>query len=154
MAPLTVVVGVDGSEESTRAVAAGLALLPTERQLVVVTTIEPLDPGLVTGTGMAGGTMSAETFEQTNLEQEQEGERLVAQVVTALGAAASGAETRVVRGNAGPTLCDLAVELGADAVVIGSRGRGGIKRAILGSVSDHVVRHARCPVIVTGPAVA
>jgi nucleotide-binding universal stress UspA family protein len=152
MAPVTVVAGVDGSDESTRAVGAGLALLPTERRLVVVTTIEPLDPGLVTGTGMAGGTMSAETYDETNREQEQEGERLVAEVVDALGAAAAGAETRVVRGNAGPTLCDLAAELGADAVVIGSRGRGGIKRAILGSVSDHVVRNAPCSVVVTGPS--
>ena len=151
MAPVTVVAGIDGSEVSTRAVAAGLALLPAERRLVVVTTIEPLDPSLVTGTGMAGGTMSAESYDETNRQQEQEGERLVAEVVDALGTAAAGAETRVLRGNAGPTLCDLAAELDADAVVLGSRGRGGIKRALLGSVSDHVVRHAPCPVVVTGP---
>jgi nucleotide-binding universal stress UspA family protein len=35
---------------------------------------------------------------------------------------------------------------------MGSRGRGGIKRALLGSVSDYVVRNARCPVVVTGPS--
>jgi nucleotide-binding universal stress UspA family protein len=35
---------------------------------------------------------------------------------------------------------------------MGSRGRGGIKRALLGSVSDFVVRNASCPVVITGPA--
>ena len=34
--------------------------------------------------------------------------------------------------------------------MVGSRGRGGLKRAVLGSVSDHIVRNAPCPVLVTG----
>lgn len=145
----TLLIGIDDSEESLRAVAAGLALLPADRHVVVATVIEPFDPMLVTGTGIAGGTMSTETFEQTNREQEAEGARLVGDAMRALGL--GEAEARVVRGTPGPTLCDLAEEVGADAVVIGSRGRGGLKRAVLGSVSDHVVRHAPCPVVVTGP---
>jgi nucleotide-binding universal stress UspA family protein len=42
----------------------------------------------------------------------------------------------------------LAEEIGADLIVEGSRGRGGIRRAFTRSVSDWVVRHARCPVLV------
>ncbi len=42
----------------------------------------------------------------------------------------------------------LAEELGATVIVVGSRGRGGIRRAFTGSVSDWVVRHAHCPVLV------
>jgi nucleotide-binding universal stress UspA family protein len=42
----------------------------------------------------------------------------------------------------------VAEETGADLVVVGSRGLGGIKRALMGSVSDSVVRHAHCPVLV------
>jgi nucleotide-binding universal stress UspA family protein len=41
-----------------------------------------------------------------------------------------------------------AEEIGAGLVVLGSRGRGGMRRALIGSVSDSVVRHAHCPVMV------
>ena len=42
----------------------------------------------------------------------------------------------------------LAEELGADLIVIGSRGLGGMKRLLMGSVSESVMRHAHCPVLV------
>ena len=42
----------------------------------------------------------------------------------------------------------LAEEIGAGLIVMGSRGLGGIRRALIGSVSDSVVRHAHCPVMV------
>jgi nucleotide-binding universal stress UspA family protein len=46
----------------------------------------------------------------------------------------------------------LAEEIGADLIVIGSRGFGGLKRALLGNVADSVVRHAHCPVLVVRPS--
>jgi nucleotide-binding universal stress UspA family protein len=42
----------------------------------------------------------------------------------------------------------VAEEIGAGLIVMGSRGLGGIRRALMGSVSDSVVRHAHCPVLV------
>ena len=51
-------------------------------------------------------------------------------------------------GKAPTEIVDLAEELGAGLVVLGSRGLGGIRRALMGSVSDSVVRHAHCPVLV------
>ena len=42
----------------------------------------------------------------------------------------------------------LAEEIGAGVIVMGARGVGGIRRALTGSVSDSVVRHAHCPVLV------
>jgi nucleotide-binding universal stress UspA family protein len=57
-----------------------------------------------------------------------------------------------IEGDPGRALCDFASERGATVIVAGSRGRGGIKRAVLGSVSDHLVRNAPCPVLLSGPA--
>ncbi len=42
----------------------------------------------------------------------------------------------------------LGEEIGAGLIVMGSRGRGRMQRVLLGSVSDSVVRHAHCPVLV------
>jgi nucleotide-binding universal stress UspA family protein len=47
----------------------------------------------------------------------------------------------------------LAEELGVDLIVVGSRDRGRISRALMASVSDQVVRRARCPVLVVGAGV-
>jgi nucleotide-binding universal stress UspA family protein len=53
---------------------------------------------------------------------------------------------RVVEGNAAQVLLDAAD--GADLLVVGSRGHGGFTDALLGSVSQHCVHHAHCPVVV------
>jgi nucleotide-binding universal stress UspA family protein len=45
----------------------------------------------------------------------------------------------------------LAEDIGAGMIVIGSRGFGGMKRALMGNVADSVVRHAHCPVLVVRP---
>jgi nucleotide-binding universal stress UspA family protein len=45
----------------------------------------------------------------------------------------------------------VAEELDVGLIVMGSRGRGGLRRALMGSVSDSVVRHAHCPVLVVRP---
>ena len=42
----------------------------------------------------------------------------------------------------------IADEIGAGLIVMGSRGLGGLRRALMGSVSDSVVRHAHCPVLI------
>lgn len=61
--------------------------------------------------------------------------------------------TVVDGGKAGAALVQAAERLWADAVVIGSHGRGGAARALLGSVSDEVVRHAGRPVFVVPTSV-
>ena len=45
----------------------------------------------------------------------------------------------------------LAEDIGAGLIVIGSRGLSGIRRALMGSIADSVVRHAHCPVLVVRP---
>ena len=54
--------------------------------------------------------------------------------------------TSVEEGNPAKVLIERSVE--ADLVVVGSRGHGGFKGMLLGSVSQHLVAHAECPVVV------
>ena len=54
--------------------------------------------------------------------------------------------TAVEEGNPAQVLIELSKE--ADLVVVGSRGHGGFKGMLLGSVSQHLVAHAECPVVV------
>jgi nucleotide-binding universal stress UspA family protein len=55
-------------------------------------------------------------------------------------------EKRLVEGDAGDAL--VSESAGADLVVVGSHGRSGVKAALLGSVSRHVIDRAACPVVV------
>lgn len=55
-------------------------------------------------------------------------------------------------GDPGESIVAAAEAEGADLVVVGTHGRGTIGRLLLGSVSDHVVRNAPCPVLVVRPA--
>ena len=58
-------------------------------------------------------------------------------------------EQKIVEGDAGDAL--VAESESAELVVVGSHGRTGLKAALLGSVSRHVVSHAACPVVVVKP---
>jgi nucleotide-binding universal stress UspA family protein len=58
------------------------------------------------------------------------------------------AQAHLATGDAPREIVHLAEDLDAGLVVMGSRGLGGIRRALMGSVSDAVVRHAHCPVLI------
>ncbi|QKQ76082.1 universal stress protein [Nostoc sp. TCL240-02] len=51
-------------------------------------------------------------------------------------------------GNPGTNICDLAQSWGADLIVLGRRGLKGFAELLAGSVSNHVVHHAPCSVLV------
>lgn len=144
--PAKVLLAVDGSPESdlATAVAADLAeKLASELHVLSVVqlpTIYPTREPVVLDQEAAlrlGGGLQEETREM--LEQR----------VTRIGEAgveAAGSYVRV--GRPDEEIVGLAEELGAGLIVIGSRGFSPLKRALLGSVSDSVVRHAHCPVLV------
>ena len=73
-------------------------------------------------------------------------------VKEALGDEADSLVRRVAQGHPVTVLLDAAA--GADLLVVGSRGHGGFTGMLLGSVSEHVVTHAPCPVVVVRSPVA
>jgi nucleotide-binding universal stress UspA family protein len=56
-------------------------------------------------------------------------------------------ESRIVEGEPASAILDAARDLSADIIVLGSHGRTGLSRLLMGSVAEHVVRHATCPVL-------
>jgi nucleotide-binding universal stress UspA family protein len=145
---LTVLLCTDGSAIAEAALARGLKIVAEPGRVVIATVVEPFDPTLVHGTGIAGGLMSPEEAQRRYDEQQARAEAHVAAARSVV--ARPDAETTIVVGAPGPALCDLATSLPADVIIIGTRGRGGLRRAVLGSVSDHVVRNAPCPVVTCG----
>ena len=115
-----------------------------------MTVVEGIDHELLSdGGGHAGASMTPAQYDKARAEGLAAGGDAIDRTVTALGLAP--VETRMLEGTAGSAVCDFAAEISATAIVIGTRGRGGIKRALLGSVSDYVVRNAPCPVVVVNP---
>jgi nucleotide-binding universal stress UspA family protein len=148
MAASLVLLCTDGSELALTAIRQGLDLLATPDRIVLLSVASPIDPTLVTGTGFAGGVMTYDEKNDLVEAQRAAAQSHLDETVDALGL--TGAETLVVTGDAGHEICRVAEELPASVVVLGTHGRGGLKRAIMGSTSDHVVRHCVCPVLVQG----
>ncbi len=143
-----VLIGTDGSDDAIAAARSGLGLLATPQRITVVCVLET--PGEATAgleSGFAGGMVSDTEVDRAWSLAEQEGNEALERTVA--GLATDAVVDRVTRsGDAGPAICRLAEEVGADVVVVGSRGRGALKRALLGSVSTHVTANAPCPVVV------
>jgi nucleotide-binding universal stress UspA family protein len=143
-----VLIGTDGSDDAIAAARTGLGLLGTPSRITVVCVLDT--PGEATAgleSGFAGGMVSDREVDRAwSLAEQEAGEALGR---TVAGLATDAPVEQVTRsGDAGPAICRLADEVGADVIVVGSRGRGALKRALLGSVSTHVTSNAPCPVVV------
>jgi nucleotide-binding universal stress UspA family protein len=75
-------------------------------------------------------------------------EALDAEVQQVQAVGGTVAQAHLVMGDVAREIVLLGEDLGVGLIVVGSRGRGGIRRALMGSISASVVRHAHCPVLV------
>jgi nucleotide-binding universal stress UspA family protein len=140
-------IATDGSEVSLDAARKAVALLRPAR----VTLLSVADTSIADDSGAGGfegNLLSPEESERARAAILAEGEDEVDATVDAIGLDPSAVEHRVVEGSPGPMICQVAVDLGPDVVVVGSHGRGFLKRVVIGSVSEHVVRHCTAPVLV------
>ncbi len=60
-------------------------------------------------------------------------------------------ETHVLGGEPGPSIVAIANNCDADLIVMGTHGRSGLNRMLMGSVAEYVLRHAHCPVLTMKP---
>ena len=144
-----VLVATDGSPSSVQAAKRAAQLLRSADHVTVLTVVTEM-PGDDAG-GFEGSVYSPEEQEQVwNDELKEAGEELER---TAAALSSAAVDKRIEVGDVAKTVCRVAEELQVDAIVVGSHGRTGIGRLLLGSVSEHVVRHAPCPVLVVRDAV-
>jgi nucleotide-binding universal stress UspA family protein len=135
--PTTILLATDGSWEAGLAAATAADLAnSTNSELHVVHVGEP------------SPTVLAQTeLQPARLEREARG-LLHEQVRSIEEAGTTVTEAHLRSGRADEEIVDLAQSLDAGLIVMGSRGRGRLRRALMGSVSDSVVRHAPCPVTI------
>jgi nucleotide-binding universal stress UspA family protein len=140
------VVGLDGSDESLNA-ARFVAALPlgTKRSVRLVGVVEPVHfPA--TAPFVVRQQIQAAIHE---IKQERR-----AALAKAMDEVAPLFEThglsvsRTIPEGHPAEVITAAAELGTDLIVVGARGLGGVKRLLLGSVSENVLRAARCPVLI------
>ena len=134
----TVVLATDLSPTSEAATTAALDLAGTlGARLLAVSVIDP-------GSLRLPGGRYRQRVDQVRGDRER-----VAQARVARGRSAGVAVDFLVwEGDPGEAIIEAAAAERADMIVVGSHGRGTVGRFLIGSVSDHVVRNAPCPVLV------
>jgi nucleotide-binding universal stress UspA family protein len=143
--PTKILLATDGSDESDLAATTAAELAKsTDSELDVIYVLE-VEPWHFPQRELV-------KYPQRYEELREEGRRLCDEQVEKIKAAGgSVAESYLAVGRPADQIVAHAQDQGAGLIVMGSRGLGGIRRALMGSVSDAVVRHAHCPVMVVRP---
>ncbi|NNE95089.1 MAG: universal stress protein [Acidimicrobiales bacterium] len=140
----TVVVGTDGSSDAESAVRVAAAIAKNhDAKLHVVTGARPMTPEQLYELKRS---LPNEFWPQLHADYLSE-ERL-STAVGICNSAGIDATTHSVAAAGADAVLDTADEVGADLIVVGSRGEGAAKRLIHGSVSTKVLHHAPCSVLV------
>lgn len=138
-----VLVPVDDSERSTEALEFAIEEHP-EARITALHVIDPSDFYATTGVD-AGGMMD---YEQIREDHETRAEGILENAREQAAAHGVEIETDDVIGGVSGSIVDYAEEEGVDHVVIGSHGRTGASRILLGSVAETVARRSPVPVTI------
>ena len=141
--PTRILLATDGSEEAELAALRAVDVAESTDSELHVVHVGVLPTFLVSYPGTLG--YSGKLYEQIQ-EESRERLRELSWRVKVAGGTVAGSHLRM--GAVDLEVVALAKELGVGLIVMGCRGHRGIRRAIEGSVSDGVIRHAPCPVLV------
>ena len=142
--PTKILLATDGSKEARLAAQAAAQLSKETGSEVHVAYVLP-SPTELRGHHLYSEEVMSSVLEQAEGEGRSFLEEQAEQVRESGGKVA---ETYLEAGQPDKEIVRLSEELGVGTIVIGSRGLGGVRRALVGSVSESVVRHAHCPVFV------
>ena len=142
----------DGSELAETAIAHVEAIAAAfSSRVTVLRVVETVGEVMMhmAPTAMEGqGAVVAELAEDVvEAERDAAAKELEGIAESIRAAGASQVDIAVEEGTPGQAIVDTAVREGCDLIVMATHGRSGLKRAVLGSVADHVLRQAPCPVL-------
>ena len=146
---MKVIIATDGSDFSRAAIAKFCQSIvkPEDTQIKIVSVYQHLEP--IAAEPFA---VSADYFARFEAEAEQRAKDFVEDAVEQVREFFPNAniqiEAEIPRGAPSKVIVELAENWGADLIVVGSHGYGFWSRTLLGSVSDRVVHHAPCSVLV------
>ena len=143
----SILCGVDGSDDARVALRAAAQLSgQLGVRLVAAHVVQPVsaDPGLTAG--LAPGMTPGPSHVRASAAELEAGRELLERILDE--ERLTDATRRVVHGFPADSLADLADDEDAELIVVGSRGRGPFKAALLGSVSSDLIGVARRPVLV------
>ena len=142
-----VLITTDGSDFAIAAAKRAKELLDPASVVTVLTVVPPpVLSAVAPVTGLdAGPVVTPEATEELDQALQEESEAALDRTVGALD---RPTERLLAHGDPAAEICRVAEEGGFDVIVLGSHGRGFVKRVVLGSVSHHVLQHAPCPVLV------
>jgi nucleotide-binding universal stress UspA family protein len=143
----TVLLTTDGSDLSLAAMVKGVELLGRDHRFLALSVVPPAFVTAATASPMESHPVIVDAALEEEIEAEERAESTdeLAQLSQVLEV---DAEPIVETGEPGPIICEVAGRVGADVVVLGSHGHGWLQRVLIGSVSNHVLHHAPCPVLV------
>jgi len=149
---MRILLAIDDSKFSEAALQLMMAQSRTQgTQVRVVHVVEPLEIIFPEGKWELKMSRDLEEVRKRKLQQAQQLVTATAEALRSKGF--ETVDTAVREGDVRAEIIDAAAEWRADLIVIGSHGRKGMDRFLLGSVSEFVARHARCSVeIVRLPA--
>ena len=142
--PTKILLATDGSEEARQATQAAAELSKETGSEVHIAYVHP-SPRELRGHHLYSQEVMRSVLEQAEEEGRSFLEKQAEQLRSSGGKVV---ETHLRAGEPDKEIVKLSEELGAGAIVIGSRGLGAVRRALMGGVSESVVRHAHCPVFV------
>ena len=138
--PARILVALDGSEEASAAVRMAVELADASGSELHVVHVGEMMP--VYHPERHGYLAQYDTIQE-------EARRVLDEQVERIKAEGTAvAQAHLEMGFPDREIVALGEEVGANLIVVGSQGLGGIRRALMGSVSDSVTRHAHCPVLV------
>jgi len=136
---MKIMLAVDDSKFSDAALEAVIAQVsPRNTEVMVLHVVEPI-------TLSSPPEMSPSYTPELEIPV-KEAHELVEREVQKLRAASFKTHGAVETGDIRAKILDAAAEFGADLIVLGSHGRKGVQRFLLGSVAENVARHAQCSV--------